>query len=82
VETPDFLAAHPVFALSDAADAFPSQRGNRAAVKRLRRYVEDGRLKLLERCLYAVVPPNQRAETFQPDPFLVARAARPDSVYC
>ena len=80
--TTDFLAAHPVFTLDQAASAFRSRPGSRAVAKRLRRYVEDGRLKVVERGLYAVVPPRHPPETFQPDPFLTARAARPDAVFC
>lgn len=82
VNTSEFLAAHPVFTLDEAAEAFASHRGKKAATKRLRRYVEDGRLKLLERGLYAVVPPRASSQTFQPDPFLAANAARPDSLFC
>ena len=82
METADFLADHPVFSMHEAAETFPSHRGTRAVVERFRRYVESGRLKLVERGLYAVVPPSRSAKTFQPDPFLVARAARPNSVFC
>lgn len=82
VETSDFFAARTAFTLEEAAKAFSSVQGTRATVKRLRRYIEDGRLKLLERGLYAVVPPNSSVETFQPDPFLAARAVRPDAVFC
>ncbi len=82
VDTSGFFAARPVFTLVEAAEAFASGRGKRAAVRRLRRYIEDGRLKLLERGLYAVVPPNHSADTFQPDPFLAARAVRPDAIFC
>ncbi|MFH0946293.1 MAG: hypothetical protein V2A76_13920 [Planctomycetota bacterium] len=32
--------------------------------------------------LYAVVPAGGTPETFRPDPFLVAVAARPDAVFC
>ncbi len=80
--TADFFADHPVFSLAEAAAAFPSQRGTRAVVERLRRYVDSGRLLLLERGLYAVVSPGRSAATHQPDLFLAARAARPDAVFC
>jgi len=80
--TAEFLAANPVFSVDEAAAAFKSPRGTRAAVERFRRYLDSGRLKLLARGLYAVVPPGRSAATFQADPFLVTRAARPNSVFC
>lgn len=39
-------------------------------------HLGEGHLKRVERGLYAVVPPGLDAETFQPDPYLVANAAR------
>ena len=82
MNTSEFLAAHPVFSVDEAAAVFTSPRGTRATVERFRRYLDSGRLKLLARGLYAVVPLGRSAVTFQPDPFLVARAARMNSVFC
>ena len=59
VNTAEFLAANPVFSVDEAAAAFKSPRGTRAAVERFRRYLDTGRLKLLARGLYAVVPLGQ-----------------------
>ena len=47
-------------------------------MRRLRYAVQRGRLALVERGLYAVVPP--RVERFTPDRFLVAAALRQDAV--
>lgn len=49
-------------------------------MRRLRYAVRRGRLKFVERGLYAVVPPGISPETFTPDRFLVAAAVRPDAV--
>lgn len=40
-----------------------------------------GRLKVLARGVYAVVPRGTAPEALRPDPFLVAAAARPDAVF-
>lgn len=82
VETSGFFAANPVFSLAEATAILGAPRGTSGTVERLRYHLDTGRLKLVERGLYAVVPPNSRAEIFQPDQFLVARAARPDAVFC
>jgi len=82
VSSDAFFASHPVFSVHEATRAFASRRGTRAAVERLRRHLDSGRLKLVARGLYAVVPPGSSAEAFRPDPFRVARAARPDCVFC
>jgi predicted transcriptional regulator of viral defense system len=78
---PDFARTHPVFTLDEIANVLASD-STRSMMHRLRRHVEAGRLEQLARGLYAVVPPNQSPETFQPDPFLAARATRPDAVFC
>lgn len=49
-------------------------------MRRLRYAVRRGRIKLLERGLYAVVPPGMEARSFAPDRFLVAAAVRADAV--
>lgn len=82
METSHFFAANSVFSLAEATAALGAPRGTSGTVERLKHHLDTGRLKLVERGLYAVVPPNSRAEMFQPDPFLVARAARPDAVFC
>ncbi len=47
-------------------------------MRRLRYAVQRGRLELVERGLYAIVPPG--VERFTPDRFLVAAALRQDAV--
>jgi predicted transcriptional regulator of viral defense system len=81
VRTADYFATRPVFSLEDAARALAPPRGRVGTVERLKHHLETGRLKLVERGLYAVVPPGISAERFQPDPFLVAKAARPDGIF-
>jgi predicted transcriptional regulator of viral defense system len=49
-------------------------------MKRLRHATRRGRLKIVERGLYAVVAPAVGVEAFAPDRFLVAAALRPDAV--
>jgi predicted transcriptional regulator of viral defense system len=81
MKTPDFFAAHPVFSLSEATDALAPPGGRPGTVERLKHHLETGRLKLVTRGIYAVVPAGMAAERFQPDPFLVAAAIRPRGVF-
>ena len=76
-----FWASHPVFTLDEFYVVARGPRTSRqAAMRRLRYAVRRGRLKLVERGLYAVVPPGMEAGSFSPDRFLVAAALRPDTV--
>lgn len=77
----EFIRAHPVFTLEEIANAFGSD-STRTMMHRLRRHIEAGRLTQLERGLYAFVPPELKDTTFSPDPYLTARAVRPDAVFC
>jgi predicted transcriptional regulator of viral defense system len=81
VKTPDFFATHPVFSLDEATSALAPPRGRSGAVQRLKHHLESGRVKLVARGLYAVVPSGTRAERFMPDLFMVAAAARSDAVF-
>lgn len=81
VKTADYFATRPVFSLEEAARALAPPRGRAGAVERLKHHLHSGRLKLVERGLYAVVPAGIAPQRFQPDPFLVANAARPDGVF-
>lgn len=81
VKTVDYFATHPVFSLDDAAEALAPPRGRAGTTERLKHHLETGRLKLVERGLYAVVSAGISAERFRPDPFLVAQAARPDGIF-
>lgn len=74
-----FLATHPVFSVDEFYNVVRGGRTSRhAAMRRLRYAVRRGRLQLVERGLYAVVPPG--VERFTPDRFLVAAALRQDAV--
>lgn len=74
-----FWARHPVFSLDQFAAVVRGPKTSRhAAMRRLRYAVQRGRLQLVERGLYAVVPPG--VERFAPDRFLVAAALRQDAV--
>ena len=58
------------------------RRGSRTnEVERLKHHLEKGRLKLVAREIYAVVPPDVGPAQFHPDPFLTAVAARADAVF-
>lgn len=81
MKTLEFFATHPVFSLEEAGKALGLPGGRAGAVERLKYHVEAGRLKIVLRGVYAVVPPGARAEAFCPDPFLVAAAFRPDGVF-
>jgi len=80
-KTEDFFRRHPVFTF----EAF-RREGERqglwktALAARIKYAIERGRLKLLEKGLYAAVPPGVRATEFVPDRFLVAAALRDDAV--
>jgi predicted transcriptional regulator of viral defense system len=81
VMTSDFFAAHPVFSLDEATEALCSPGGRPGTINRLKHYLKTDRLKLASRGVYAVVPPCVSAVNFQPDPFLVALAARNDAIF-
>lgn len=77
----DFFESRQVFTLDQAVRAM-SHAGEVAKIKeRLRHHIEQGRLKPLERGLYAVVPRTVRPDSFQPDAFLAAAAVRSDGVF-
>lgn len=81
VKTSEFFATHPVFSLDEATNAFMSRRGRSGTIERLKYHLDTGRLKLVTRGIYAVVPPGLAAEGFSPDPMLVAAAVRPRGVF-
>lgn len=81
VTTAEFLARHPVFSLAEAQRELAPAGGRSATVARLKHHLGTGRLKLLARELYAVVPPGTEAAHLRADPFLSAAAARPDAVF-
>lgn len=81
MKTVDFFALYPVFSLEEAAKALAPPGGRAGAVERLKYHLAAGHLKLVTRELYAVVPAGASPEGFQPDPFLVAVAARVDGTF-
>jgi predicted transcriptional regulator of viral defense system len=81
VDTATYFALTPVFALDEAVRALAPRGGRRGTVARLKHHLATGRLKHLERGLYAVVPLGTPAAAHRPDPFLAAAAARPDAVF-
>lgn len=81
VNTPEFLATHPVFSIDEAVRALAPPGGRVGTIERLKHHLKKRRLKLATRGVYAVVPPGTPADRFQPDPILVAAAARPDAVF-
>ena len=81
VSSVEFFARHPVFSLEQANHELAPPGGRTGTVERLRYHIETGRLKLVARGLYAVVPPGTSSEALRPDPFLVGMAARSDAVF-
>jgi predicted transcriptional regulator of viral defense system len=79
--TRDFFAGHPVFSLGEATAALSPPGGRRGTVERLKHHLEKGRLKLVAREIYAVVPPHIEPAQFHPDPLLTAVAVRADAVF-
>jgi len=81
VQTHDFFSSHPVISLGEATEALEPRGGRAGAVERLKYHITRGRLKLVTREIYAVVPPGVASGRFHPDPFLVAAAIRPEGVF-
>ena len=81
LKTADFFNTHSVFSLNEAARVLAPAGGRSGTVERLKYHLKAGRLKLVARGVYAVVPPGVPVKGFQPDPFLVAKAVRPDGVF-
>lgn len=76
-----FLRRHAVFTLDELESALPLRSGRSAARERVRYLSGLGRIKLLGRGVYATVPHEMAADAFEPDPYLVALAMRPDIVF-
>ncbi len=75
-----FLAKHPVFGLRDLAEAMGARKTS-ALYSWVKYHVATGRLRQVERGLYAPVPPGVDGRAFAPDAFLVGVTAREDSVF-
>ena len=78
--TGEFLRACPVFTVRQFADALDGRDGTRLARERLKYHATHGRVKMLERGLYASVPAGLDPERYHPDRYLVAVALRPGGV--
>ena len=78
-DTAAFFRRRLVFSLEDFAAGLGLNE--RQALERAKYHLKRGRLTTLERGLYAVVPPEASASSFQPDRYLVASATRTDSIF-
>ena len=81
VRTQEFFARNPIFSLDLAARDLAPAGGRAGTVARLKHHLSTGRLKLVGRGLYAVVPHGRTPESVRPDPFLLMAAARSDAVF-
>jgi len=79
--TNEFFETYPVFSLKEAVRYLAPSGGKPGVTERLKYHLTTGRLKNLGRELYAVVPTSASAASFDPDPFLVAAAARPEGIF-
>lgn len=78
----DFFYEHPVFRL-DELIAWRLEHGadnKRAVQAQLQYYLNSGRLLLVRRKLYAVVPPKTTPQELSVDPYLIAAKISPDSI--
>jgi predicted transcriptional regulator of viral defense system len=82
VTAQEFFSRHPVFSLDRAVRELAPEGQRDRVRERLRYHLDRGRLKLLARGLYAVVPAGVARERFQPDAFQVAAVERPDALFC
>jgi predicted transcriptional regulator of viral defense system len=77
-----FFYEHPVFH-HDEFTNYKLHHGNTkpgSVNTALSYYTKQGRIKLIRRKLYAVIPPNESAESLSVDPYLIAGKVTDDSV--
>jgi len=79
-DTQLFLQIHPVFTLGQFRQAVGSRATASTTQTLVKYYLTRGRLKLIERGVYAVVPHGLDPRQFFPDRFLVAAALRDDAL--
>ncbi|MFQ5960049.1 MAG: hypothetical protein ACE5MG_01545 [Candidatus Methylomirabilales bacterium] len=75
-----FFQTHPVFTLSQFRRAVGGRATPSTTQTRVKYYLSRGRLKLVEKGVYAVIPPGVEPQRFVPDRFLVAASLRNDAV--
>ena len=76
----EVFVRHPILTLEAWAEFLGGPHKKAQARDRAKYYCGTGRLRLLTRGLYAVVPPGADPEHFLPDPYLVAAALRGDAI--
>jgi predicted transcriptional regulator of viral defense system len=81
MKTSEFFATRPVFSLDEAARILAPPGGRTGTIERLKHHLQTGRLQLVSRGIYAVLPAGLAAGKFQPDPVFVAAAIRPDGIF-
>ena len=81
LNTDTFLRTHPVFTLEELAAALGSDRPTAAAKDRLKYHAARGRVKKIERGLYAAIPPGREPTRYQPDRYLAAAALRRTGIF-
>lgn len=75
-----YFRTHPVFTLGEFRRTVGTQATPSTSQTLIKYHLSRGNLRLVERGVYAVVPPGVDAKQFGPDRFLVAAALRPDAV--
>lgn len=73
--TERFFAQNPVFSLDAFVHDVGAGESSHTVYRHLDYHVRSGRLRRVRSKLYAVVPADTEAETFVPDPYLVASVA-------
>jgi len=75
-----FFRTHPVFTLGQFREAVGGKAAPSTTQVRVKYHLSRARLKLVEKGVYAVIPPGVEPKQFVPDRFLVATALRDDAV--
>lgn len=75
----DFFARHPVFNTAELV-AYQGSQSRWTRKSLLAHHRKQGRIVLVRRGLYAVVPPGSDSESFPVDPYLVAAKSADDAV--
>jgi predicted transcriptional regulator of viral defense system len=75
-----YFRTHPVFTLAQFRHTVGTHTTPSTTQTLIKYHLGRGHLRLVERGVYAVVPPGVDASQFGPDRFLVAAALRPDAV--